>query len=121
MNTITNLSSKQLRIAAGLKEKIQSLEKEFNQLLGSPAKPVASPAPKKKFKMSAAAKARISAAAKARWAKVKGTKAIKTAPKASPVPKKKGKISPEGIARIKAAQKARWAKIKAGKKPVPSK
>jgi len=37
------------------------------------AKPVLKPA-KKKFVMSAAAKAKISAAAKARWAKIKGAK-----------------------------------------------
>jgi len=40
------------------------------------AKPALKPA-KKKFVMSAAAKAKISAAAKARWAKIKGTKAAK--------------------------------------------
>src|SRR5450759_1870985 len=64
MNSITNLSAQQLRNAAALKEKIQALEKELNQLLGSPAaKVAASTAPKKKFTMSAAAKAR--------WARVK--------------------------------------------------
>jgi len=75
MSSITSLSVQQLRKAAGLKEKIQSLEKELHQLLGSPAIPAAGPAPqKKKFKMSAAAKAKISAAAKARWAKIKAGK-----------------------------------------------
>jgi hypothetical protein len=71
MNSITNLSVQQLRKAATLKEKIQSLEKEIHQLLGSPARPAVTAAPKKKFKMSASARAKISAAAKARWAKVK--------------------------------------------------
>ena len=72
MNSITNLSAQQLRNAAALKEKIQALEKELNQLLGSPAATsVVAAAPKKKFKMSAAARAKISAAAKARWARVK--------------------------------------------------
>ena len=71
MNSITNLSAQQLRNAAALKEKIQALEKELNQLLGSTAAKSAVAAPKKKFKMSAAARAKISAAAKARWARVK--------------------------------------------------
>jgi ribosomal protein L15 len=71
MNSITNLSAQQLRNAAALKEKIQALEKELNQLLGSPAATSVVAAPKKKFKMSAAARAKISAAAKARWARVK--------------------------------------------------
>ena len=75
MSSITSLSVQQLRKAAKLKETIQSLEKELNQLLGSTVTSVArGPAPKKKFTMSAAAKARISAAAKARWAKVRAAK-----------------------------------------------
>ena len=73
MSTIANLSVQQLRNAAALKEKIQSLEKELGRLLGATVAAVSSPAPQpKKFTMSAAAKAKISAAAKARWAKVKG-------------------------------------------------
>jgi hypothetical protein len=75
MSSITNLSVQQLRTAATLKEKIQSLEKELNHLLGATTVSVTSPAPKKKkFKMSAAAKAEISAATKARWAKVRAAK-----------------------------------------------
>ena len=72
-----NLTSKQLRQAANLKEKIVALEKELNQLFGSTAKPVTGPAPKKRWKMSAkrkmsaAARAKIAAAAKARWKKAK--------------------------------------------------
>jgi hypothetical protein len=116
MSSITNLSVQQLRKAATLKEKIQALEKELNQLLGSPTVKVSAPAaPKKKFKMSAAAKAKISAAAKARWAKVKGTKPAASA--AAPAPKKaKFKMSAAAKAKISAAAKARWAKIKAAKK-----
>ena len=74
MSSISNLSVQQLRKAATLKERIQSLEKELNHLLGATATAAAGPAPKKrKFKMSASAKAKISAAAKLRWAKIKGT------------------------------------------------
>ncbi len=73
MSSITSLSVQQLRQAATLKEKIQSLEKELVGCAGSTAMLAAAPAPKKKkFTMSAAAKAKISAAAKARWAKIKG-------------------------------------------------
>jgi hypothetical protein len=112
MNSITNLSAQQLRNAAALKEKIQALEKELNQLLGSTAATSVVAAPKKKFKMSAAARAKISAAAKARWAKVKGTK-----PAASPAPKKaRRKMSAAARAKISAAAKARWAKVKAAQK-----
>ena len=66
--SLVNLSVAQLRRAAALKEQIEKLEKELTGLVGVAA-PVA--APKKKRKMSAAARARISAFQKARWAKVK--------------------------------------------------
>jgi len=75
---LTNLTGKQLRRAATIKEKIALLEKDLSRILGvsTPAKaPAASKAPrKKKNKMSAAGRARIAAAQKARWAKIKAKK-----------------------------------------------
>jgi hypothetical protein len=72
MNSITSLSAQQLRRAAEIKDKIQSLENELNKIFGSPAKsPAVAPAPKKRRKMSAEARKRISEAMKARWAKSK--------------------------------------------------
>jgi hypothetical protein len=116
MSLFTNLSAKQLRQAADLKEKITALEKQLSQLLGSTAQTAVAKAPSKKFTMSAAAKAKISAAAKLRWAKVKGAKPAAT-PKAGLAVKKKGGMSAAGRAKISAAAKARWAKAKAaGKK-----
>jgi hypothetical protein len=116
MSSIANLSVQQLRQAAALKEKIQSLEKELNHLLGSTAPVAASAAPRKKFKMSAAGRAKISAAAKLRWAKVKGTKpAAKAA--AKPAAKKgRSKMSAATKAALSAKLKAIWAARKAGKK-----
>jgi hypothetical protein len=112
MSLFANLSAQQLRRAAAIKEQIQSLENELGRIFGSSTKSVVAAAPKKKFKMSAAARAKISAAAKARWAKVKGKKvAVKPAPKA------KGKMSPAARKKLSAMAKARWAKVKAaGKK-----
>jgi hypothetical protein len=103
-----NLSSKQLRKAATLKEKIHSLENELYRILGSPVKSAAPVFPKKKRKMSAAGRAKIVAAQKARWAKVKGRKST-----AKPVKKARRKMSAAGRAKIAAAAKARWAKAKA--------
>lgn len=71
MSSIINLSAQQLRRAATIKERIQSLENELGRIFGSSTKPVAAAVPKKRRKMSAAGRAKISAAAKARWAKVK--------------------------------------------------
>ena len=112
MSSINNLSVQQLRQAANLKEKIEALEKELSQLLGSTAKSVAAKIPKKKGGMSAAGKAKIAAAQKARWAKIKAAQpAVKTAMPA----KKKFTMSAAAKAKISAAAKARWAKIKAAK------
>jgi hypothetical protein len=103
-----NLSSKQLRRAANLKDKIESLHKELNRILGAPIKPVAALAPKKKRKMSAAGRAKIAAAARARWAKVKGRKSA-----AKPVKTARRKMSAAARAKIAAAARARWKKAKA--------
>jgi hypothetical protein len=117
MSSIINLSAQQLRHAAAIKEQIQSLENEFGRILGTSTKPVVAAAPKKKFKMSAAAKARISAAVKARWAKVKKLKpAAKPVKPAAKAPAKR-KMSAAAKAKLSAMAKARWAKAKAaGKK-----
>jgi hypothetical protein len=73
------LTSKQLRKAANLKDKIDTLQTELNRLLSGGGtvgngKKAEKAAPKKKRNMSAAGRAAISAAAKARWAKVNAAK-----------------------------------------------
>jgi hypothetical protein len=109
-SSITNLSAQQLRRAANIKDKIQSLENELGRILGSSIKPVAAAAPKKRRKMSAAGRAKIAAGQKARWARAKGQKVKQSQPK-------KRKMSAAARAKISAAAKARWAKAKAaGKK-----
>src|ERR1039457_7474613 len=97
MNLVINLSVKQLRQAADLKEEITALERELSQLLGSTAQTAVAKAPKKKFTMSAAAKAKISAAAKLRWAKVKGAKPAAKS-KARSEERRVGGMSAEGRA-----------------------
>ena len=111
MNSITNLTSKQLRRAASLKDKIESLQKRIGKILGSASKPVTESKPKRRRKMSAAGRASIAAAQKARWAKVKGKKSS-----AKPVKKAKRKMSAAARAKISAAAKKRWAKAKAAGK-----
>ena len=132
MNSITELTAQQLRQAADIQEKIESLQKELNQILGATVESAPSEAPKKR-KMSAAGRKAIAAAAKARWAKIKGTapkrklsaKAIaniragvarRMAAKGKAVQKSKRKLTAAGRAALSAAAKARWAKVKkAGK------
>jgi hypothetical protein len=130
-----NITPKQLRKAANIQEKIQSLQKELGQLLGGPGPaPAATKAPKKR-KIGARGLANIRAAQKARWAKIKAAKVPRKrklsaqgianiragvrkrmAAKGKPVQKPKSKFSAAGRARLAALAKARWAKAKrAGK------
>jgi len=112
--SLLNLSVQTLRKAADLKEKIAGLEKQLAQILGSSTKSVAPKAPKKKWGMSAAGRAKVAAAQKLRWGKVH---AAKPAVKAKPVKKARKKMSAAAKAKISARMKARWAKAKAtGKK-----
>jgi hypothetical protein len=101
---MTHLSARQLRRAADIKDKIESLQKELTRLLGSTDGPAA---PRKRRKMSAAARAKIAAAQKARWAKQRGGKAPKLAGK----PRRK--VSAAARKRLAQLAKGRWAKAKA--------
>jgi ABC-type Fe3+-citrate transport system substrate-binding protein len=101
---MTDLSARQLRRAADIKDKIESLQTELNRLLGSTNGTAAA---RKRRKMSALARARIAAAQKARWAKRRGVKSSKAAAK----PRRK--MSAAARKRLAQLAKARWAKAKA--------
>jgi hypothetical protein len=127
-----NLTPKQLRQAANVKERIDALQNELNQILGATVESAPSESPKKR-KMSAAGRRAMAAAARARWAKIKGTApkrklsaqgianiragvARRMAAKVKAVQKPKRKLTVAGRAALSAAAKARWAKVKkAGK------
>jgi hypothetical protein len=100
-----NATPKQLRKAADLLEKIQSLQEELNAILGgevhTPAQSTETP---RKYKFSAAARAKMRAAQKARWAKIRGA-----APAATPAQKPKRKMSAQGLANIRAGVAKRIA------------
>ena len=104
-STMINITPQQLRRAADIQEKIQSLQEELGQLLGgevsTPAQPTEAP---KTRKFSAAARARMRAAQTARWAAIKGT-----VPTTEPAPKKKSKMSAQGLANIRAGVAKRMA------------
>lgn len=110
-----NISAKQLERAAQLKEKIEALESELQQLLGEtstgPSKPSASGG---RGTISAAGKARIVATQKARWAKFRKEKALNSTAPAATKPKRT--VSAAGKARIAAAARKRWKKAKAAGK-----
>ena len=102
---ITTLSPTQLRKAADIQEKIQSLQEELGQLLGgetsTPAQTTEEP---KKRKFSAYTRAKMRRAQEARWARIKGT-----APSVKPVKKARRKVSAQGLANIRAGVAKRMA------------
>jgi hypothetical protein len=71
-SSIAALSAQQLRHAADIKDRIESLHHELKRILGVSNSASAAAAAKNRRKMSAAGRARIVAAQKARWAKIKG-------------------------------------------------
>ena len=121
---LSHLSIEQLKKAIAIREQIQALERELQQLFGAaevptPPAPVSPPesAPaEKKRTMSPEARARIGAAQRERWAKTKAAKqAAAPAVVSAPAEPKKRTMSPAARARIGAAQRARWAKVRAAK------
>ncbi len=73
MNSFENLTPTKLRRAAEIKEKLQSLNNELNQIFGGLV-PVTPKGGRVKRKMSPAAKAKLSAKLKAAWVKRKAAK-----------------------------------------------
>jgi len=109
MNTsLSNLTAKQLRHAADIKERIDSLQSEMARILGSSIQAGNGAGPQRKTTISLAARARIAAAARARWARIKGTKAS-----AKPTPQPIRKMSAAARARLAAIARARWRKARA--------
>ena len=130
---ITNLTPQQLRAAADLKEQIDALQNEMNELLGgevSAAADVAFEAPegpkngrrKKRRTLSPEGRANIAAAAKARWAARRGEAPPEEAPATEPEepaagPVKRKRRIPRALREARsAAMKAMWARARrAGK------
>ena len=113
---VTSLTPQRLRRAADLKERIDSLQSQFDALVGSvpgTAAPSAQPAvPKKKRRLSAAGRAAIIAGTKARWERMR---AAGNGPAAAAKPKRH--MSAAAKARLSTIAKARWKKARAaGKK-----
>jgi hypothetical protein len=82
MNSLMSITPKELRRAANIQEKINSLEAELDSLATEETEPVKvkhsvnyrikrGVAPKGKRTLSAATRAKIAAAARARWAKAR--------------------------------------------------
>ena len=121
MTNLSTLTSAQFKRAAEIIEQLETLNTDLAELLGQteagsvqPVTSVSEPVKvKRKYRLSAAGKAKKRAALKARWAKVEAGEPDNQ-PEAKPA-RKRGKMSAEGRARIALAAKARWARVRAGK------
>jgi hypothetical protein len=106
MSNTELVSLEQLKQAVQIREQIDSLNEQLNEVLGGGGNGVPSPIlPTKRKGMSAAGRARVAAAQKLRWSKAQ-------------TPAKKGKrvMSAAAKARMAAIAKARWKKAKAAGK-----
>ena len=108
MNSLENLSVSTLRQAIVLRERIDALNAELNELLENGEPSTSSNGTSQRRAMSAAARRRIGEAQRLRWARQKGE--MPPAPVEKPAPKR---FSPSVRAKMAAAAKLRWAKAKA--------
>jgi hypothetical protein len=127
MSNFTSLTSAQLRRAGAIQEQIEALNAQLANLLDGNGSPNAREIPtaaasepvktRKKYKLSAAGRAKKIAAQKARWARVRtaDTPVEEAEPETA---KKRKKMSAASKAKIAAAARARWAKVRAEKAAV---
>src|SRR6266436_6536295 len=95
---LINWSAQQLRRAAEIKEQMDSLQNELDQLLGTETRFTDGRRGRGKRRMSAATIARMRAAQKARWAAIKGRSTTR-------------KVSQKGRTKLSRAAKARLSRI----------
>ncbi len=115
MSTLANLTVAQLKQALAIQERIETLERELNEISGEEVPTVPNPSPAGRRTMSPAARANIAAAQRARWAKQRGVESA-VAPK-----KRKRRVSAAARAALSAAAKARGAEIKGAPVAAPKK
>jgi hypothetical protein len=116
-NSFATLSLDQLKRAVQIREQIESMTHELNQILG--ASPLIYTNTRNgngqngqahgKRNLSPSARARIAAAQRVRWAKYNAAKGPKV------ISNQKNRLSAAGRAKVAAAVRARWAKFRAAK------
>jgi hypothetical protein len=116
IKSLSDYSASELRRAIALKEQIEALQDQIQELTGEAASDdsaiaTETPAPARRRLSASHPRKLVKALAKARnirWAKVNAAGSAAS-------PKKRRHMSAEGRAAIAAAAKARWAKFRAGK------
>ena len=121
MNSLADLPISKLKRAVGLRERIESLKTELDELLGArsylPARGDRNSraqdqhaAPRERRGLTSAGRARIAAAQRLRWSKYNASR-----PARAETPSKEPRLSAEGRARVAAAVRARWDRYRAAK------
>jgi len=111
MQSLAELPIQKLKRAVGIREQIEALTRELNDLLGTPAFiSVNGAVAEKRRSLSAAGRARIAAAQRLRWSKYNAGRSQRT-----DLVAKKHRLSPEGRAKVAAAVRARWDRFRAAK------
>ncbi len=116
---ITNLTPQQLRRAADLKERLDALQGQLNELLGGAAAAPQAPqttggGQRKRRKLSAQAIANIRAGVRKRMAQKAGKAGTGNSEPAARKPRRR--MSAAAKARLSALAKARWKKARAAGK-----
>ena len=111
VNSLTQLPLHQLKKAIGIRERIEDLTFELNQLLQVPTFSNGDAIVVKGRGLSAAGRAKIAAAQRLRWSRHNAGKTSRTK---KTIPRKQ-RLSPAGRARVAAAVKARWERFRAAK------
>src|SRR5690349_18258823 len=104
-SVFNNLSAAQIRKAADLKERIDTLADELVYLLSGTTSPVAEENDQRGRRMSAVGRAKIAAAARARWAKARSEKGSESS-ETEAAPRKRRVMSAAAKAKIAAAARA---------------
>ena len=121
MNLLMQLTPAQLRKAADIQEKIESLKKELDQVLAvlvaapTAALEATEPAKRGRKRFSAKTRAKMAAAQKARWAAKKGEIVTPAKPEIKVAPAKEQPAKQPKKTK-KPVSEARWAKVRAAKK-----
>ncbi len=111
INSLAQLPIQKLKRAVGIREQIEALTLELNELLGTPAFiPERGTVFEKRRSLSAAGRARIAAAQRLRWSRYNAGRGQRT-----DLVSRKHRLSPEGRARVAAAVRARWERFRAAK------
>lgn len=112
MNSLTTMPIDQLKRALEIREKIETLTQELDQLMGVSR---FIPVDGKSHGLTAAGRVRIAEAQRLRWSRHQPTRVTNGNGHGLGVAMKKPRLSEDGRAKVSAAVKARWERFRAAK------